>query len=133
MTLIAFKVNYDIDYYVSEETKRILEQYFQGFGNIKTAQDLCGFNDFYNHFETYWDSKIVQFYQKKSGIEILIIKPNDSYLTNRITIPKELALKYPLRGDELVDSEDFINEYEPKKFKQDGCNYQWVSNFQNCF
>ena len=44
-------------------------------------------------------------------------------------IPKELALKYPLRGDKLVDSEEFVHDYEPKKYKTDGCIYQWVSNY----
>ena len=28
MTLMSFKLNYNVDYYVSEETKQILRQYF---------------------------------------------------------------------------------------------------------
>ena len=96
------------------------------FDELKTAHDLCGFSDFYEHFEASLDNEIVEFYKRKSGIEIPVKKPNSTYLTSRIVIPKDLALKYPLRGDDLVDSEEFIRNYEPKKYKTEGCIYNWV-------
>ena len=96
------------------------------FDELKTTNDLCGFSDFYEHFEASLDNEIVKFYKRKSGIEIPVKKPNSTYLTNRIVIPKDLTLKYPLRGDDLVDSEEFVSNYEPKKYKTEGCIYNWV-------
>ena len=68
---------------------------------------------------------IVDFYEEKSGIRIVIEKPtNRKYNHNRIRVPPEVGLKYPLSVNDLVDSEDFIKN-EPKRWKTENCQYEW--------
>ena len=127
LTLNAMKINYKVDFYLPSESKIILQRYFEGYDNLQTVEDLCGFKGFYAHFEQYWDRKIVEFYENKAHQKIPIKKTAGNYSTNKIMIPEELVLKFPLRGDELVDSEEFIKEYEPKKYVTEDCPHAWVS------
>ena len=92
----------------------------------ETAEkNLCGYEDFWKAFTNYLDNLIVDFYEEKSGIRIAIEKPKDKkYNHNRLRIPPEVGLKYPLNVINLVDSEDFIKN-EPKDWKTENCPYVW--------
>ena len=87
MVHIAYELNYGFKMVVSEDTRFIMDQYFKGFDkyeNKYAEKDLCGYEKFYAAFEDYLDHKIVEFYEKKSGIRVPINKPTDKeYMKNR--------------------------------------------------
>jgi hypothetical protein len=54
-----------------KETKDYMRQYFKGFDRCPSLEeDYCGFKEFYEHFRTYLDSKIEEFYSEKSGHKV---------------------------------------------------------------
>ena len=51
-------------------------------------------------------------------------------MSNRLTIPPEIGLKYPLNVNVMIDSREFI-ENEPKKFNVENCTYKWEAFREN--
>ena len=131
MKLIALEIRFGFKTYITEDSRIILDRYFKGFDphdSPSAEKDLCGFREFYRSFEEYLDSKIVDEYEKLSGVRINITKPKDKdYMNNRLTIPTEIGRKYgKIDVPKLIDSEDFVKN-DPKKFKTENCPYEWES------
>ena len=71
--------------------------------------------EFFEHFRSYLDSKIEEFYSMKSGRKVKFER-----IGNQLSVPAEYALTWKLNYKDLVDTEEFIRDYEPKKFKTPG-------------
>lgn len=127
MTLLAFKLKSPekVDYYLPEESKLILSKYFDNFEDIKTVEDLCGFNEFHDHFVNYTDQKILDYFESKSGQKIVLQKPESKYATSRLVIPSDIYHKYPLNGDAFMNTQEFIDNYSPTKYKIHNCSFEW--------
>ncbi len=118
---------------ISEESRRRLEQYFKGFGadEVESAEkDYCGFKEFYRAYQSYLDGKIMDFYEEKSGKRWDLKNPDNWEDANRLVVPAEIGLKYPLDVNTMVDTPEFIKG-EPTNFRiSPDCPYVW-SNFRD--
>jgi hypothetical protein len=128
MTLTVFELKYGYQTYLAEESRRILNRFFKGFDeNSPSAEkDLCGYKEFYKHYQTYLDKKITEFYEKKSGKKLNLRNPvDDPDLENRLIVPAEIGLVHKLVVDNLVNEQEFIDGFQPKKYKTENCPFEW--------
>ena len=71
MLALAMSIKFDIKVGMFEETKDYVRKYFKGFDECHSMEDnFCGFGQFYEHFRSYLDTKIEQFYSEKSGHQV---------------------------------------------------------------
>ena len=61
------------------------------------------------------DTKIEEFYSIKSGHAVKFER-----IGTQLSVPAEYALTWKLNYKDLVDSEGFNRDYQPKKFKTPG-------------
>lgn len=134
MWMLMINIAYELKYpglktYITEDSRWILDKYFKNYGEneVQTAErDLCGYKEFYDHFELYLNTKIIDFYEEKSGVRLEIMKPEGrpSFIRG-IEIPTEIGLKYPLSVPDLIKSAEFQDGFKFKKLKTENCPYEW--------
>jgi len=71
MLYTALSMKYSLNMAMFKETKDYLRKYFKGFDHCQSLEeDYCGFEQFFEHFRDYLDSKIEKFYSEKSGHQV---------------------------------------------------------------
>ena len=119
MMTMAMSIKLNLNMVLFEETKDYARKYFKGFDECPSLEDdYCGFKDFYEHFRTFLDLKIEQFYSEKSGHKVKFER-----LGIQLSVPAEYALRWKLDYKELVDTQHFIDDFKPSKFKTPGRNF----------
>ena len=109
MHLMFLEFTYGIDIIVEKEVKSSLTAFFKNFENLKTVDDVCGYNEFFTQFRDMIDSMIERRYEKLSGVDVTVTRGPQS-----ITIdPVEVVLEHgKINAELLADSEEFIQNFK---------------------
>ena len=109
MHLMFLEFTYGIDIIVEKEVKSSLTAFFKNFENLKTVDDVCGYNEFFTQFRDMIDGMIERRYEKLSGVDVTVTRGPQS-----ITIdPVEVVLEHgKINAELLADSEEFIQNFK---------------------
>ena len=109
MHLMFLEFTYGIDIIVEKEVKSSLTAFFKNFDNLKTVDDVCGYNEFFTQFRDMIDGMIERRYEKLSGVDVTVTRGPQS-----ITIdPVEVVLEHgKINAELLADSDEFIQNFK---------------------
>ena len=120
--ILMNKTANDIDIVVENEVKSSLTKFFKNFDNLKTIDDICGYNEFFSQYRDMIDSLIVRQYEEMSGVKVELVREGQIAKL----YPPEVALKYgKINAESLADSKEFIDEFKVDYTKfPSGCPYK---------
>ena len=120
--LMFYEFTYDIDIVVENEVKSSLTKFFKNFENLKTVDDVCGYDEFFSQYRDMIDSLIVRQYEEMSGVKVELVREGQIAKL----YPPEVALKYgKINAESLADSKEFIDEFKVDYSKfPSGCPYK---------
>jgi len=109
LNLMFVEFTYGIEIIVEKNVKKSLTSVFKNFENIKTVDDVCGYNEFFIQYRDMIDSLIVREYEKKSGVTVKLVRGHET----AAIYPPEVALEHGLiNAETLADSKEFIEEFK---------------------
>ena len=125
--LMFVEYTYDIDIVVENEVKNSLTKFFKNFENLKTINDVCGYNEFFSQYRDMIDSLIVRQYEEMSGVKVVLERSGQIAKLH----PPEIGLKYgKINAETLADSAEFIDEFKVDYTKfPPGCPYKVYAIF----
>ena len=109
LILMFFEITYGIEIIVEKEVKRSLTTFFKNFEYLKTVDDVCGYNEFFQQYQDMIDNLTVRRYKEMSGINVTLIREGQTYTIT----PTEPVMKYSKWNTEdlVADSEEFKREF----------------------
>ena len=126
MNLMFVEISYGIEIVVEKEVKNSLTSFFKNLEDLRTINDVCGYNEFFLQYRDMIDALLVRKYEEMSGVKVKLTREEHT-----VTIdPVEVVLKYgKINAETLADSEEFIQEFKVdySEFPTD-CPYK-VSNY----
>lgn len=113
--MIGFGISkkYGIQMTAFRETIDFVQPYFENFEHCPTLEeDFCGFKDFFEHFRSFVDLKIEEFYSNKAGKQLKFFR---SEVGTQLIVPPEYGNRWKINYKELIDSKPFIEQYRLDK------------------
>jgi len=98
---------YGIQMAVFQETINLVKPFFEDFEHCPSLEeDFCGFEQFFEHFRSFIDHKIEEFYSQKAGKKLKFNRSG-----SQLEVPPEYGNRWKINYKELIDSKSFIEEY----------------------
>jgi hypothetical protein len=109
MTGWGMTLKYGIQVAYFRETIDFVRPYFEDFDHCPTLEeDYCGFKEFFEHFRSFVDLKIEEFYSNKAGKKLKFAR---SDVGTQLIVPPEYGTRWKVNYKELIDSKDFIEQF----------------------
>ena len=109
MLLLFVELKYGIQIFVENQVKESLTSIFKDLEDMKTLDDVCGYNEFFSQFQDVIEDMMKEWYKEKSGQNVTFTRKGQTALID----PPEVAIRYGRPNFEtLADSEEFIQTFK---------------------
>ena len=123
MTGVAIAAVYGLTFAVSRETNDFLSKYFEGVDKFKSLEDdYCFFNEFYDQFRDALDTRIEEYYEAKSGLEVKVTRQGATATIQPVSVVLEHG---KISHSKVIESEEFKANFKVNYGNlPHGCRYR---------